>query len=277
MDLSAVQHQLHHRYLTHHHQEMDSESLDSIIASSKQQAATSAAVAQDKISNNTKPRPADEEAQKCPRCDSTNTKFCYYNNYSLSQPRYFCKACRRYWTKGGTLRNVPVGGGCRKSNKRPSSPSSLLIKRPHHISNSNITPTLSYGSGGSFDHSHHHIQQQHDVTGPHHAFSFLDSLRHNAGLFHTLGYGASSSSTGEEVLAGNVPYGDVAVGGVKQEGAGSDGRALWGFPWQVMNYGDQNVGAANSSDVESNNIRGSWNGLFGNSAWQGLINSPALI
>ncbi|PWA64471.1 DOF transcription factor 11 [Artemisia annua] len=37
-------------------------------------------------------------AVNCPRCDSTNTKFCYYNNYSLSQPRYFCKTCRRYWT-----------------------------------------------------------------------------------------------------------------------------------------------------------------------------------
>ncbi|KAE8728783.1 Dof zinc finger protein DOF4.4 [Hibiscus syriacus] len=55
--------------------------------------------------------------QKCPRCDSVNTKFCYYNNYSLSQPRYFCKGCRRYWTQGGTLRNVPVGGGCRKGKR----------------------------------------------------------------------------------------------------------------------------------------------------------------
>lgn len=64
-------------------------------------------------------KPQPEQALKCPRCDSTNTKFCYYNNYSLSQPRYFCKACRRYWTKGGSLRNVPVGGGCRK-NKRPT-------------------------------------------------------------------------------------------------------------------------------------------------------------
>ncbi|CAK9152530.1 unnamed protein product [Ilex paraguariensis] len=54
---------------------------------------------------------------KCPRCDSSNTKFCYFNNYSLSQPRHFCKACKRYWTRGGTLRNVPVGGGCRKNKK----------------------------------------------------------------------------------------------------------------------------------------------------------------
>ncbi|PWZ34400.1 Dof zinc finger protein DOF5.1 [Zea mays] len=61
---------------------------------------------------------------RCPRCDSANTKFCYFNNYSLSQPRHFCKACRRYWTRGGALRNVPVGGGCRRNTKRSSKKSS---------------------------------------------------------------------------------------------------------------------------------------------------------
>ncbi|GAA0162025.1 hypothetical protein Leryth_006421 [Lithospermum erythrorhizon] len=65
------------------------------------------------------------DAVKCPRCDSMNTKFCYYNNYSLTQPRHFCKTCRRYWTKGGALRNVPIGGGSRKSKKfKPSSSNS---------------------------------------------------------------------------------------------------------------------------------------------------------
>ncbi|KAK6160768.1 hypothetical protein DH2020_004149 [Rehmannia glutinosa] len=70
----------------------------------------------------TGPPPQEPEQLSCPRCDSTNTKFCYYNNYNLSQPRHFCKACRRYWTRGGALRNVPVGGGTRKAsspNKRP--------------------------------------------------------------------------------------------------------------------------------------------------------------
>ncbi|KAK1378056.1 dof zinc finger protein DOF3.6 [Heracleum sosnowskyi] len=61
--------------------------------------------------------PQQETAYKCPRCASVNTKFCYYNNYSLSQPRHFCKACRRYWTRGGALRNVPVGGGFRRNKK----------------------------------------------------------------------------------------------------------------------------------------------------------------
>ncbi|RZR70439.1 hypothetical protein BHM03_00000045 [Ensete ventricosum] len=64
--------------------------------------------------------PQPEPGLKCPRCDSSNTKFCYFNNYSLSQPRHFCKACRRYWTRGGAIRNVPVGGGCRR-NKRTKS------------------------------------------------------------------------------------------------------------------------------------------------------------
>ncbi|XVF63965.1 hypothetical protein PTKIN_Ptkin09bG0129000 [Pterospermum kingtungense] len=64
------------------------------------------------------PPPKLTEPLPCPRCDSISTKFCYYNNYNLSQPRYFCKSCRRYWTQGGTLRNVPVGGGTRKASKR---------------------------------------------------------------------------------------------------------------------------------------------------------------
>ncbi|GAB2271832.1 hypothetical protein Dimus_006664 [Dionaea muscipula] len=69
-------------------------------------------------------RPQKDQTLNCPRCNSTNTKFCYYNNYSLTQPRYFCKTCRRYWTQGGSLRNVPVGGGSRKNKRSTSSSSS---------------------------------------------------------------------------------------------------------------------------------------------------------
>ncbi|GJW59780.1 DOF zinc finger protein DOF5.7-like protein [Tanacetum coccineum] len=71
-------------------------------------------------------RPPDE-ILKCPRCDSPNTKFCYYNNYSLTQPRHFCKACRRYWTKGGAIRNVPIGGSCRKNKKTKSYSSRFFV------------------------------------------------------------------------------------------------------------------------------------------------------
>ncbi|URE11606.1 Zinc finger protein [Musa troglodytarum] len=68
--------------------------------------------------------PQPEHPVKCPRCESANTKFCYFNNYSLSQPRHFCKTCRRYWTRGGALRSVPVGGGCRRNKRNKSSGSS---------------------------------------------------------------------------------------------------------------------------------------------------------
>ncbi|KAK2968463.1 hypothetical protein RJ640_030074 [Escallonia rubra] len=120
-----------------------------------------------------KPPPENQpQQQKCPRCDSVNTKFCYYNNYSLTQPRYFCKTCRRYWTQGGTLRNVPVGGGCRKgkrgkSSASASSSSSSTSSQPQpppppqqlssmasamasaaNSGNLGLPPTSSYYSGG---------------------------------------------------------------------------------------------------------------------------------
>uniref|UniRef100_J3MYG1 Dof zinc finger protein n=1 Tax=Oryza brachyantha TaxID=4533 RepID=J3MYG1_ORYBR len=51
-------------------------------------------------------------------------------------PRHFCKSCRRYWTKGGSLRNVPVGGGSRKSSSSSSSPASPPAKSPKRSKNS---------------------------------------------------------------------------------------------------------------------------------------------
>ncbi|XP_061341577.1 dof zinc finger protein DOF1.4-like [Gastrolobium bilobum] len=90
-----------------------------------------------------------QQALKCPRCDSSNTKFCYYNNYSLSQPRHFCKACKRYWTRGGTLRNVPVGGGCRKNKrvKRPNTSSAIdAASSPTATSNHPSQPQIDTAS-----------------------------------------------------------------------------------------------------------------------------------
>lgn len=87
-----------------------------------------------------KGRPQKDQTVNCPRCSSTNTKFCYYNNYSLTQPRYFCKTCRRYWTEGGTLRNVPVGGGSRK-NKR-----SIITTTTTSALSSSLTSSSSFNT-----------------------------------------------------------------------------------------------------------------------------------
>ncbi|XXG67181.1 hypothetical protein AAC387_Pa06g0585 [Persea americana] len=88
-------------------------------------------------------RPQKEQALNCPRCNSTNTKFCYYNNYSLTQPRYFCKTCRRYWTEGGSLRNVPVGGGSRKNKRSSSSSTTSSSATASSKKSSDLTPPNS--------------------------------------------------------------------------------------------------------------------------------------
>ncbi|OIT21336.1 dof zinc finger protein dof1.4 [Nicotiana attenuata] len=89
-----------------------------------------------------KPSQDQQQPLKCPRCNSSNTKFCYYNNYSLSQPRHFCKGCKRYWTRGGTIRNVPVGGGCRK-NKKIKKPNITTTNPSHNFHQPQIIDDLS--------------------------------------------------------------------------------------------------------------------------------------
>lgn len=81
---------------------------------------------------------------RCPRCDSSGTKFCYYNNYNVNQPRHFCKDCQRYWTVGGTMRNVPVGAGRRK-NKHSGT------HYWHTMKSDGLTPARA----GAFDAAHH--------------------------------------------------------------------------------------------------------------------------
>ncbi|XP_038895332.1 dof zinc finger protein DOF3.6 [Benincasa hispida] len=121
--------------------------------------------------------PLPETALKCPRCDSTNTKFCYFNNYSLSQPRHFCKSCRRYWTRGGALRNVPVGGGCRRNKKnktrRSKSPAATAaVGNGSQVmnNNSNSPTTTTVSLHNSAENIIGHLQPQH----PH--LSFMASL-----------------------------------------------------------------------------------------------------
>ena len=71
------------------------------------------------------PRPTG--IQPCPRCDSKETKFCYYNNYNIKQPRYYCRTCQRYWTAGGTLRDVQPGAGRRKAKSARSQDDTISV------------------------------------------------------------------------------------------------------------------------------------------------------
>ncbi|KAJ7971971.1 Dof protein [Quillaja saponaria] len=64
---------------------------------------------------------------QCPRCNSLDTKFCYFNNYNVNQPRHFCKNCQRYWTAGGTMRNVPMGAGRRRNKHLASQYRQIIV------------------------------------------------------------------------------------------------------------------------------------------------------
>ncbi|KAK3188039.1 hypothetical protein Dsin_027600 [Dipteronia sinensis] len=112
-----------------------------------------------------------EPPLKCPRCESTNTKFCYYNNYNKTQPRHFCKACKRHWTKGGTLRNVPVGGG--RKNKR--------IKTSN--TSSTITTTTTSGSNINNNNNNRINNNTHLGIQCHHQQQPIISRQNNLGNF----------------------------------------------------------------------------------------------
>ncbi|VFQ76741.1 unnamed protein product [Cuscuta campestris] len=248
-----------------------------------------------------KPRPADGQTLKCPRCDSANTKFCYYNNYSLSQPRYFCKSCRRYWTKGGTLRNVPVGGGCRK-NRRPSSRSrsqdQSLCTSPNPFP---PHPTLGGGAAGvgalpyepsNLSYAIARLQKQTSLgmddlpmmcnlgNAAGAAFGgggYFDGAAGNTGLFQNLFYGGG----GVGVESGG------AVGGLEM-GIAYDGGHLEGIGAATSAEGRDDKNSDNNNGGEVENGRGllwsfPWQSVGGGggggnmggfgSSWHGLLNA----
>ncbi|XP_066353932.1 dof zinc finger protein DOF5.8-like [Miscanthus floridulus] len=93
--------------------------------------------------------------EQCPRCASRDTKFCYYNNYNTAQPRHFCRACRRYWTLGGSLRNVPVGGSTRKRPRpRPARSTRAMtaaaVAAPMATPSTTTTTTTASAGGSPF-------------------------------------------------------------------------------------------------------------------------------
>ncbi|XP_057455252.1 dof zinc finger protein DOF1.7-like [Lotus japonicus] len=164
-----------------------------------------------------KPQFPEQEQQqlKCPRCDSINTKFCYYNNYNLSQPRHYCKNCKRYWTKGGSLRNIPVGGGSRKTTKRSSSTS-----KRSSSSSSSPSPSISSATNPAATVSEPTRVHTDPVGGGSLSFS---SLLASNGHFGSLFEGMNSSMSGLKMVKMGE-FGENVMGSdpVVKSGSGSD-------------------------------------------------------
>ncbi|KAJ6873051.1 dof zinc finger protein DOF2.5-like isoform X1 [Populus alba x Populus x berolinensis] len=245
-----------------------------------------------------KPRP--QEQLNCPRCNSTNTKFCYYNNYSLTQPRYFCKACRRYWTEGGSLRNVPVGGGSRK-NKR--STSSSVAASSSKIPDLN-PPSLSHFSSQNPKSTHE--GQDLNLAFP--------AMQDSQGISHYTEVAKTENRNNNQHNSSSSPYTSSPISAMELLRSGFASRGLntfiptpmpdsntlyssGGFPFQELKptlsfpadglgsrYGIQeNSGrllfpfgelkqlSSTTSEVDQNKGQGAssgyWNGMFGGGSW----------
>ncbi|CAA7038217.1 unnamed protein product [Microthlaspi erraticum] len=209
---------------------------------------------QKKPSPSTRPAPP-EQSLRCPRCDSTNTKFCYYNNYSLSQPRYFCKSCRRYWTKGGILRNIPIGGAYRKHKRSSSSATKSLgtTPEPPMTYNGKTFPAASFGG---YNNSINNEQMELGL-----AFALLNK--------QPLGFPSEFGSSHQSPMGMNGVFGTASQqmenagyafgnggSGLEQMAISDPNRALWGFPWQ-MNMGGGGSGHGHVDQIDSG--REVWN------------------
>ncbi|KAF5206988.1 hypothetical protein FRX31_003426 [Thalictrum thalictroides] len=76
--------------------------------------------------------------RQCPRCNSLETMYGYYNNYCDIQASYRCKICSHYWDHGEVLGDISVRGK-RKNNEHyeaPSTRTNHVCKIPRSVENS---------------------------------------------------------------------------------------------------------------------------------------------
>ncbi|XP_045791058.1 dof zinc finger protein DOF2.5 [Trifolium pratense] len=239
-----------------------------------------------------------QEQINCPRCNSTNTKFCYYNNYSLTQPRYFCKTCRRYWTEGGSLRNVPVGGGSRK-NKKVINPSSTKIPDLNPPTLVQVSPlsnsqnpkmqggqdlNLAFPSMENY-HQHHHgmssyVEMHNNNESSSSALDLLRSSMASRGLNPYANNNNTLMTNSNTIFPSGFPMQEVkpslgfSIDGINgnrsyddhvhvQEGGG--GRLL--FPFGDVNKQLSTSGVEVEHNKEQGNSTGFWNGMIGEGSW----------
>ncbi|KAI7749788.1 hypothetical protein M8C21_012146 [Ambrosia artemisiifolia] len=195
-----------------------------------------------------------DTAMKCPRCESTNTKFCYFNNYSLSQPRHFCKTCRRYWTRGGALRNVPVGGGCRRNKKS---------NKGSRVSSRSKSPSATISSINTTNAPTHNIlgHLSHNTQSPH--FPIIPPLHHFGGGDLGLTYGGGNGS--DLFKFSHFPNMEGSNGGMYGEGPSNYSAQLGGMKMEESHQHQQ-------QQLQEMNLSRNFMGISGNDQFLGTSN-----
>ncbi|KAF4399055.1 hypothetical protein G4B88_023649, partial [Cannabis sativa] len=181
-------------------------------------------------------RPQKDQAVNCPRCNSTNTKFCYYNNYSLTQPRYFCKTCRRYWTEVqqqlSAMELLKTGMASRGLM------SSFMAMPP--ANNSDHNHNNGFSLGGEFKPNNNNNNNNSSSLG--------FDLDHGYGQeHHQTGFGSGQDHINGARLLFPNNHQDM-----KQVSATTSGR------------GERDN---NQDHSNNNNSNGYWNGMLGGGSW----------
>ncbi|KAB2030113.1 hypothetical protein ERO13_D05G201940v2 [Gossypium hirsutum] len=170
------------------------------------------------------PPPKLTEPLPCPRCDSTNTKFCYYNNYNLSQPRYFCKASKRSRCSSGSSPSVAVSSSSSVTHEAESAPMvvnptppmpGLGIKPEMGLADVNLNETVDLPVNGGFT-------------------SFLNSQGEGYLTLGGYGFGAGSGFDGVWAYPGNGYLGGFSGrGGGDGSGGAVGGNNTGCNTWQA--------------------------------------------
>ncbi|CAA7052261.1 unnamed protein product [Microthlaspi erraticum] len=240
-----------------------------------------------------------EAALKCPRCESTNTKFCYFNNYSLTQPRHFCKTCRRYWTRGGALRNVPVGGGCRRNRRTKSSSNNNSTATSNNTSFSSaasgnastISAILSSNYGGNQEsilsqilspvrlmnpNYNHHLGDLTDNTKTDNSMSLLNygGLNQDLRSIHMGNSGGSLMSCIDEWRSASHHQQPTLGGGNLEDTANPNASTNGFYPFESQRITSASISSALASQFSSVKVEDNpykWVNVNGNcSSWTDL-------
>ncbi|KAM7520720.1 hypothetical protein LguiB_019682 [Lonicera macranthoides] len=194
----------------------------------------------------------------CPRCNSMDTKFCYYNNYNVNQPRHFCKKCQRYWTAGGTMRNVPVGAGRRKNKNLASQYHHITVSEalqsahvdlssgPHHPTMNANGTVLTFGSDTPLCEPRStvlKITEKTMMSGPQNGFHKAEELERSVprgcgdnGDDHSSGSSVTAANSTDEI--GRIGFQDPRLNshsGFTPQVQCFPG-APWSYPWNPAQW-----------------------------------------
>jgi len=101
------------------------------------------------------------QTKPCPTCCSEETKFKYYNNKKVDQPRYQCLKCKIFFTHGGK-KALLRGGGTTTTTTTTTTITTEASGSPlNYLTQPQITPEISNPSSEqTHQHHHHHHQQE---------------------------------------------------------------------------------------------------------------------